>query len=174
MLASDSESLRVADFDLEDSVSVARSDDTRFTDDTTRSDPDQINLHRLELSDYGGRTENWARSGGATVGNPARRRDSDGSGHSTKHESILKKPSGSSLSALPILGAGEQSSSSICLDDSAVTDGVPDVSSIASSNCSQGSAGSVEAVCPPLKSRSNSSASAGGSMQGQAPESAAR
>ena len=172
VLASDSESLRVADFDLEDSMSVARSDDTRFTDDTTRSDPDQINLHRLELSDYGGRTENWARSGGATVGNPARRRDSDGSGHSTKHESILKKPSGSSLSALPILVGGDQSS--ICLDDSAVTDGVPDVSSIASSNSSQGSAGSVEAVCPPLKSRSNSSASAGGSMHGQAPENCVR
>ena len=172
VLASDSESLRVADFDLEDSMSVARSDDTRFTDDTTRSDPDQINLHRLELSDYGGRTENWARSGGATVGNPARRRDSDGSGHSTKHESILKKPSGSSLSALPILVGGEQSA--ICLDDSAVTDGVPDVSSLASSNSSQGSAGSVEAVCPPMKSRSNSSASAGGSMHGQAPETCVR
>ena len=161
VLASDSESLRVADFDLEDSMSVARSDDTRFTDDTTRSDPDQINLHRLELSDYGGRTEHWARSGGATVGNPARRRDSDGSGHSTKHESILKKPSGSSLSALPILVGGDQSS--ICLDDSAVTDGVPDVSSIASSNSSHGSAGSVEA-----------NASAGGSVHGQAAEAAAR
>ena len=157
VLASDSESLRVADFDLEDSMSVARSDDTRFTDDTTRSDPDQINLHRLELSDYGGRTENWARSGGATVGNPARRRDSDGSGHSTKHESILKKPSGSSLSALPILVGGDQSS--ICLDDSAVTDGVPDASSIASSNSSQGSAGSVEA-----------NVSVGGSVHGQAPD----
>ena len=106
------------------------------------------------------------------MGNPARRRDSDGSGHSTKHESILKKPSGSSLSALPILVGGEQSA--ICLDDSAVTDGVPDVSSLASSNSSQGSAGSVEAVCPPMKSRSNSSASAGGSMHGQAPENCVR
>ena len=174
VLASDSESLRVADFDLEDSMSVARSDDTRFTDDTTRSDPDQINLQRLELSsEYEGRrkgVENWARSGGATTGNPARRRDSDGSGHSNKHESILKKPAGAaSISTLPIL-VGE--GSSMCLDDSAVTDGPPDISSIvsvvsvASSTSSQASAGSVEAVCPPNKSRSNSSTSAGGSLHG--------
>lgn len=172
VLASDSESLRVADFDLEDSMSVARSDDTRFTDDTTRSDPDQINLQRLELSsEYEGRrkgVENWARSGGATTGNPARRRDSDGSGHSNKHESILKKPPGSST--LPIL-VGDETQSSICLDDSAVTDGPPDISrlsttSIASSNSSHASGGSVEAVCPPHKSRSNSTASAGGSFLG--------
>ena len=169
VLASDSESLRVADFDLEDSMSVARSDDTRFTDDTTRSDPDQINLQRLELSSEAeGRrkgVENWARSGGATTGNPTRRRDSDGSGHSNRHESILKKPSGGST--LPILVGSEHSGqSSICLDDSAVTDGPPDLSrlsttSIASSNSSRASGGSVEAVCPPQKSRSNSSASAG-------------
>ena len=36
VLASDSESTRWADLDNEDSASVARSDDTRFTDDTTR------------------------------------------------------------------------------------------------------------------------------------------
>ena len=184
VLASDSESLRVADFDLEDSVSVARSDDTRFTDDTTRSDPDQINLQRLELSsEYEGRrkgVENWARSGGVTTGNPARRRDSDGSGHSNRHESILKKPA-SGPPALPVLvsgaGAGgeQHSQSSICLDDSAVTDGPPagDISrlsttSIASSNSSHASGGSVEAVCPPQKSRSNSSTSAGGSLHGAA------
>ena len=40
VLASDSESLRLGDLDNEDAASVARSDDTRFTDDTTRSDPD--------------------------------------------------------------------------------------------------------------------------------------
>ena len=185
VLASDSESLRVADFDLEDSMSVARSDDTRFTDDTTRSDPDQINLQRLELSSEAeGRrkgVENWARSGGATTGNPARRRDSDGSGHSNRHESILKKPSGGST--LPILIGSEHSGqSSICLDDSAVTDGPPDISrlsttSIASSNSSHASGGSVEAVCPPQKSRSNSSTSAGaGSLIGAvlgAPEASA-
>ena len=60
----------------------------------------------------------------------------------------------------------------MCLDDSAVTDGPPDISSIvsvvsvASSTSSQASAGSVEAVCPPNKSRSNSSTSAGGSLHG--------
>ena len=42
VLASDTESLRLGELDNEDSMSVARSDDTRFTDDTTRSDPDQI------------------------------------------------------------------------------------------------------------------------------------
>ena len=36
VLASDSESLRLGDLDNEDAASVARSDDTRFTDDTTR------------------------------------------------------------------------------------------------------------------------------------------
>ena len=36
VLASDSESLRLGDLDNEDTASVARSDDTRFTDDTTR------------------------------------------------------------------------------------------------------------------------------------------
>ena len=36
VLASDSESLRLGELDNEDSASVARSDDTRFTDDTTR------------------------------------------------------------------------------------------------------------------------------------------
>jgi hypothetical protein len=36
VLASDTESLRLAELDNEDSGSVARSDDTRFTDDTTR------------------------------------------------------------------------------------------------------------------------------------------
>ena len=40
VLASDSESLRLGDLDNEDAASVARSDDTRLTDDTTRSDPD--------------------------------------------------------------------------------------------------------------------------------------
>ena len=53
------------------------------------------------------------------VGNQGKRRDSDGSGHSTKHESILKKPGASSLSTVSI---GE--SSNVCLDDSAVTDSV--------------------------------------------------
>ena len=36
VLASDSESLRLGELDNEDAASVARSDDTRFTDDTTR------------------------------------------------------------------------------------------------------------------------------------------
>ncbi len=36
VLASDTESLRLAELDNEDTASVARSDDTRFTDDTTR------------------------------------------------------------------------------------------------------------------------------------------
>lgn len=36
VLASDSESLRLGDLDNDDAGSVARSDDTRFTDDTTR------------------------------------------------------------------------------------------------------------------------------------------
>ena len=52
VLASDTESLCLADLDLEDSVSVARSDDTRFTDDTTRSDPAD-NLQKEDLTDYG-------------------------------------------------------------------------------------------------------------------------
>ena len=43
--------LRLADLDLEDIVSAARSD-TRFTDDTTRSDPAN-NLQREDLMDYG-------------------------------------------------------------------------------------------------------------------------
>ena len=43
VLASDTESLRLGELDTEeDTMSVARSDDTRFTDDTTRSDPEQI------------------------------------------------------------------------------------------------------------------------------------
>jgi len=193
VLASDSESFRLGDFDLEDSMSVARSDDT------TRSDPDHINLQRLELTEYEGRgrggqhgfhpvrnaaVEQWAELsrarnnvGVVLVGNQGKRRDSDGSGHSTKHESILKKPGASSLSTVSI---GE--SSNVCLDDSAVTDSVSDpmpadmstlstsvrlsTTSIASSASSQGSGGSVEAVCPPLKSRSNSSASAGTSAGG--------
>ena len=47
VLASDTESLRLGELDTEeDTMSVARSDDTRFTDDTTRSDPEQI----LEMS----------------------------------------------------------------------------------------------------------------------------
>ena len=52
VLSSDTESLHLADLDLEDSVSVARSDDTRFTDDTTRSDPAD-NLQIEDLTDYG-------------------------------------------------------------------------------------------------------------------------
>lgn len=36
VLASDSESLRLGELDNEDTASVARSDDTRFTDDTNR------------------------------------------------------------------------------------------------------------------------------------------
>jgi len=199
VLASDSESFRLGDFDLEDSMSVARSDDTRFTDDTTRSDHDHINLQRLELGESRGvqhglhtvknaAVEQWAELsrarnsvGVVLVGHQGKRRDSDGSSHSTKHESILKKPGASSLSTMSI-SVGEHSHSSVCLDDSAVTDGVPDplpadisnlstsvrlsTTSIASSASSHGSGGSVEAVCPPLKSRSNSSASAGTSAGG--------
>ena len=44
VLASDSESLRLGELDNEDTASVARSDDTRFTDDTTRSDPEPLLL----------------------------------------------------------------------------------------------------------------------------------
>lgn len=44
VLASDTESLRMAEVDNEDTASVARSDDTRFTDDTTRSDPEPLDL----------------------------------------------------------------------------------------------------------------------------------
>jgi len=188
VLASDSESFRLGDFDLEDSMSVARSDDT------TRSDPDHINLQRLELADYEGRgrgsqhgfhpvknaaVEQWAELsrarnnvGAVLVGHQGKRRDSDGSSHSTKHESILKKPGAPSLSSTSV---GEHSS--VCLDDSAVTDSAGDplpadisnlstsvrlsTTSIASSASSHGSGGSVEAVCPPIKSRSNSSTSAG-------------
>jgi len=200
VLASDSESFRLGDFDLEDSMSVARSDDT------TRSDPDHINLQRLELTEYEGRVgtergdmrgnqhgfhlvknvavEQWAElsrarntAGAVLPGHQGKRRDSDGSSHSTKHESILKKPGAPSLSSTSV---GEHSS--VCLDDSAVTDSVCDplpadmsnlstsvrlsTTSIASSASSHGSGGSVEAVCPPLKSRSNSSASAGTSAGG--------
>jgi len=200
VLASDSESFRLGDFDLEDSMSVARSDDT------TRSDPDHINLQRLELADYDGRgrgsqhgfhpvknaaVEQWAELsrarnnvGAVLVGHQGKRRDSDGSSHSTKHESILKKTGVPSLSSTSV---GEHSS--VCLDDSAVTDSAGDplpadisnlstsvrlsTTSIASSASSHGSGGSVEAVCPPIKSRSNSSTSAGtgsagGSIHGAA------
>jgi len=188
VLASDSESFRLGDFDLEDSMSVARSDDT------TRSDPDHINLQRLELAEYEGRNrgnqhgfhpvknaavEQWAELsrarnnvGVVLAGHQGKRRDSDGSSHSTKHESILKKPGAPSLCSTSV---GEHSS--VCLDDSAVTDSACDplpadisnlstsvrlsTTSIASSASSHGSGGSVEAVCPPLKSRSNSSTSAG-------------
>merc|ERR1719334_3137123 len=128
--------------------------------------------------------EQWAElsrarntAGVVLAGHQAKRRDSDCSSHSTKHESILKKPGAPSLSSTSV---GEHSS--VCLDDSAVTDSVCDplpndlsnlstsvrlsTTSIASSASSHGSGGSVEAVCPPLKSRSNSSTSAGTSAGG--------
>jgi hypothetical protein len=113
VLASDSESFRLRDFDLEDSLSVSRSDDTRFTDDIAVSEPDQ----RLELNYYedgtltraeGGAArslfpvknasvEEWAelsRARNSESGGGDTRRDSDASAHSTtaRHDSILKKP----------------------------------------------------------------------------------
>jgi len=139
VLASDTESLRLADLDLEDGVSVARSDDTRFTDDTTRSDPAD-NLQREDLTEYGGGTltrgaqvgdvprnaavEQWAelsraRNAGAQQAVLAgTRRDSDGSNHSTRQaESILKKPH--MMGIMPVA----MPEAVVCLDDSAVTDG---------------------------------------------------
>lgn len=110
VLASDTESFRMRDFDPDDSISVARSDDTRFTDDTTRSDPDQL-LQRLELQDYeegnanrsgNGRiyhpvrnvaVEQWAELSRSNSDSREKRRDSDASANSMpRHESILKKP----------------------------------------------------------------------------------
>lgn len=115
VLASDSESFRLRDFDLEDSLSVSRSDDTRFTDDIAVSEPDQ----RLELNYYEDGTltrseggvvrglfpvknasvEEWAELSRARnseqSGAGDARRDSDASAHSAtaRHDSILKKPS---------------------------------------------------------------------------------
>ena len=173
VLASDfGDSGRLGDFDLEDSMSVQ-------SGVTTRSDPDHINLQRLELSGEGGSggqfppvrsqaaVEQWAKSSGQTSG---QRRDSDGSAHvsRTLHESILKKP------------AATLADTAASLDDSAATDSLApgdmstlsttvrvSTTSIASSASSQGSAGSTEAV-PPAKqgSRSNSSASAAASAAG--------
>jgi len=142
VLASDSESFRLRDFDLDDSVSVARSDDTRFTDDTARSDPEHINLQRLELGEFsvegrvgqGERQKDHARHGFHPIKNAAveqwaemsrpvpgaKRRDSDGSGH-LRQESILKKPIGTG----PTLSV-TQGDTRVCLDDSAVTDGPSD------------------------------------------------
>ena len=119
VLASDTESFRMRDFDPDDSISVARSDDTRFTDDTTRSDPDQI-LQRLDLNEFedgsaqrhpGGASsaslsrtfqpvrnvavEQWAELSRSNSDPRDKRRDSDASANSMpRHESILKKPHG--------------------------------------------------------------------------------
>jgi len=194
VLASDTESFRMRDFDPDDSLSMARSDDTRFTDDTTRSDPDQM-MQRLELSVAAepvrvfqpiknAAVEQWAELSRANSSAMETRRDSDASANSSKQESILKKPQISQLSNLsePCL---------VSLDESATTDGcnssvdnfsigTGDMStlstsvrlsttSIASSASSHGSVTSVEAIPPTTKSRSNSSASAttsaGGSVQ---------
>jgi len=179
-LASDfGESARLGDFDLEDSISVQ-------SGVTTRSDPDHINLQRLELAGEGDRSvapfhpvrshaavEQWAKSSGQSIG---QRRDSDGSTHSRMHESILKKPP--SASSQNLVSTFE---SPVCLDDSAVTDGGIQCSdslapgdmsslsttvrvsttSIASSASSHGSGGSTEAATPAKQgtSRANSSMS---------------
>merc|ERR1719427_1191681 len=80
VLASDfGDSGRLGDFDLEDSMSVQ-------SGVTTRSDPDHINLQRLELAGEADRTggpfhpvrshaavEQWAKSSGQSIG---QRRDS--------------------------------------------------------------------------------------------------
>ena len=139
VLASDTESFRMRDFDPDDSLSMARSDDTRFTDDTTRSDPDQM-LQRLELNEF---EDGVGPRGAAAVPEPARvfqpiknaaveqwaelsranntsavdkRRDSDASANSSKQESILKKPHINQASNLsePCL---------VNLDESATADG---------------------------------------------------
>ena len=184
VLASDfGDSARLGDFDLEDSMSVQ-------SGVTTRSDPDHINLQRLELSGGEGgpggahyhpvrshaAVEQWAKSSGQSSG---QRRDSDGSQHSRLHESILKKPTGAV--SLPVVASSIEPPA--VLDDS-VTDGASDslapenasnlsttvrvsTTSIASSASSHGSGGSTEVV-PPIKSgsRSNSSASGGASGVG--------
>jgi hypothetical protein len=116
VLASDSESFRMRDFDLEDSLSVSRSDDTRFTDDANTSEPDHL-IQRMDLNYYEDGTltraedgsernifpvknasvEEWAelsRARNSGSGGGDARRDSDASAHSstTRHDSILKKP----------------------------------------------------------------------------------
>ena len=116
VLASDSESFRLRDFDLEDSLSVSRSDDTRFTDDANISEPDQL-IQRMDLNYYEDGTLTRAEGGAARVMFPVKnasveewaelsrarnsesgggdtRRDSDASAHSmtARHDSILKKP----------------------------------------------------------------------------------
>ena len=118
VLASDTESFRMRDFDPDDSLSVARSDDT------TRSDPDQM-LQRLDLNDFDGHNqrghggaaasrifhpsirnvavEQWAEFGRSNSDPRDKRRDSDASGNSLSrhhHESILKKPLLNSSSVL--------------------------------------------------------------------------
>ena len=185
VLASDfGDSARLGDFDLEDSMSVQ-------SGVTTRSDPDHINLQRLELSGAEGGSggahyhpvrshaavEQWAKSSGQSSG---QRRDSDGSQHSRLHESILKKPSGAV--SLPVVASSSVEPPAI-LDES-VTDGASETSvapenasnlsttvrvsttSIASSASSHGSGGSTEVVPPGIKSgsRSNSSASGAGAQ----------
>merc|ERR1719397_2318477 len=185
VLASDfGDSARLGDFDLEDSMSVQ-------SGVTTRSDPDHINLQRLELSGGEGGSggahyhpvrshaavEQWAKSSGQSSG---QRRDSDGSQHSRLHESILKKPTGAV--SLPVVASSSSIEPPAVLDES-VTDGASDslaaaenasnlsttvrvsTTSIASSASSHGSGGSSEVVPPCAKngSRSNSSASGGAS-----------
>merc|ERR1719336_686588 len=181
VLASDfGDSARLGDFDLEDSMSVQ-------SGVTTRSDPDHINLQRLELSGAEGGSggahyhpvrshaavEQWAKSSGQSSG---QRRDSDGSQHSRLHESILKKPSGAV--SLPVVASSSVEPPAI-LDES-VTDGASEASvapenasnlsttvrvsttSIASSASSHGSGGSTEVVPLGIKSGSRSNSSAGG------------
>merc|ERR1719234_2799124 len=142
VLASDfGDSARLGDFDLEDSMSVQ-------SGVTTRSDPDHINLQRLELSGGEGGSERganyhpnvrshaaveqWAKSSGQSSG---QRRDSDGSQHSRLHESILKKPTGAV--SLPVVASSLSSiePQAAVLDES-VTDGASDSLSETAENAS--------------------------------------
>jgi len=179
VLASDTESFRMRDFDPDDSLSVARSDDT------TRSDPDHL-MQRLELAEYeegsvnrpearvfipvkNEAVEKWAEQSRANSGATEKRRDSDASANSNRQDSILKKPQ-------PLQVANLSEPSLVSLDESTTTDGCSSVenfsigtgdmstlstavrvsnTSIASSASSHGSAASVEAAA--VKSRSNSS-----------------
>lgn len=173
VLASDTESFRMRDFDQDDSLSVARSDDTRFTDDTTRSDPDQL-MQRLDLNEYvdgsasrpGGAdaarifhpvknaaVEQWAELSRANSGARDNRRDSDASANSSRQESILKKPQALLVSNL-------SDNSLINLDESTATDGSVDNFSIGT--------GDMSALSASVRLSTTSIASSASSQDGSA------
>lgn len=187
VLPSDTESFRMRDFDPDDSLSIAS---TRFTDDTTRSEPEQL-IQRLELNDYDraagaepGRifhpaqnsaVEQWAQFSRSNSDDRGSRRDSDVSVNS----SILKKPNALhvNLSEPSLVSLVESTTTDGCGSVENVSPGTGNLStistnvrlsttSIASSTSSQGSAASVEAIHSQRKSRSNSSTSAANSTGG--------